>query len=132
VRFAISVLREEHLCRRTNRAARLRISLLVCSIGTVRSFPVKRRSSGISRWNPSQLSVTKEHEPSSTFSISCWQWESLRSPNFHPRGRRDTPSMARQIQTLFFFHPHSATFRPASRSRFRRAAQVHSLHRWRL
>src|SRR4051794_11743143 len=76
--------------------------LLSCSIGKVRSLPVKSRSAGISRWKPSQSSVRKTRPSMPTLSRSRRQVASSRPPNSQARVRRATGSKARQSQTLFF------------------------------
>src|ERR671929_231878 len=76
--------------------------LLSCSIGKVRSLPVKSCSSGISRWKPSQSSVEKTAPSTPTLSRSRRQVASSRPPSSQAGVRRATGSKARQSQTLFF------------------------------
>src|SRR3954467_161592 len=76
--------------------------LLSCSIGKVRSLPVKSCSAGISRWKPSQSSVPKARPSMPTLSRSRRQVASSRPPNSQARVRRAAGSKARQSRTLFF------------------------------
>src|SRR3954470_9030645 len=76
--------------------------LLSCSIGKVRSLPVKSCSAGISRWKPSRSSVTKTWPSMPTLSRSRRQVASSRPPSSRARVRRATGSKARQTQALFF------------------------------
>ena len=78
-------------------------SELSCSIGNVKSFPVKSWSSGIILWYTSQSSVKKNLPLSPILSISCLQVFSPRSPNTHPRVRRVTPQIALQIHNFWVF-----------------------------
>src|SRR4051795_10483358 len=94
--------REVTLERRRKRARWWRTSLLSCSIGKVKSLPVKGCSAGISRWKPSQSSVRKTLPSTPTLSSSRRQVASSRPPSSQAKVRRATGSKARQTQTLFF------------------------------
>src|SRR4051795_6264859 len=91
--------------------------LLSCSIGKVRSLPVKSCSAGISRGKPSQSSVRKIRPSMPTLSRSRRQVASSRPPNSQARVRRATGSKARQSRTLFFSRSRSATSHRSARPR---------------
>ena len=86
----------------TKRARWWRTSPLSCSIGKVRSLPVKSCPSGMSRWKPSQSSVRKMLPSIPTLSSSRRQVASSRPPSSQAKVRRATGSKARQSQTSFF------------------------------
>ena len=84
----ISTDREEAFVFLTNLASLCRTSLLLASIGKVKSLPVKCLSSGIMLKNPAQSSVAKRMFFPFTLFTNSLQQDEVRAPNSHPRTAR--------------------------------------------
>ena len=111
----ISTARVVTFERLWNRAILCLRSLLVDSIGKVKSLPTKCLLAGKTLENPGQSSVTKQQDPLSIFLMNFVRVASERLPNWYPRDWRDTPSIVLHIQILFFFHWRNAKIHRPSR-----------------